>query len=383
MKNVLIGAKPLSSISLSMERQAKSPKTLDYIPGSSLRGALARRYLDTFGRDGDFEELFLNKRVVFPNLYPSTKDIPGYVLPLTSAACKRWKETHGIEDTLYLKGAEVLSNKEKGILPNGIDVYYLCKKCHQDLRPLQGYWYEDKKNPEIARVSKSLRLHTGIDRATETVKESILYGIEAINSKGKNGENILLSGCTELPEASIDKIRQLLSETFFIGKAKTRGYGEVEFYLKEDIVPQKMLNTERLKKWDESFKVYCKEKFGLNPEGFYFAITFQSDAILIDRFLRPTLELNIGFNDIECILKMARAVTVRGWNIAHRLPKEDEGGAAKGSTYLFHYTGHDLDRLSSHLQSFQSNGVGLRKNEGFGGLTISNPFHSNLAIRRN
>lgn len=382
MKDVLIRAELLSPSSISTERQARSPSSLDYISGATLRGAIAKRYLETFGIDPDFERLFLDEEVIFPNLYPSNKEgNPGYILPLTAMACKRDKG-HGIEDTLYLKGALAMSYTEEGILPEDIDAsYYRCKICEQDLRPIQGYWNGNVENPQIIKAAKSIRLHTGIDRATGTVAEGILYGIEALNSKDNDGRKTLLSGYAQYPDSLMNKLTRLLSEPLFIGRAKTRGYGEISLTFEESH-PYRTLDASRLKKWDEAFKAYC-DKLGLTPDSFYFAITLQSDAILLDRFLRSTPEIDLGFEGIECIIRIVKMITVRGWNAAHRLPKEDEGAVLKGSTYIFRYQGNHLDALFNRLQILEDKGVGVRRNEGFGRVTISSPFHLNFAIRRN
>jgi len=51
-----------------------SDETLDYIPGTSVLGFLAGRYLSVFGKDADFEEIFLKNQVRCSNLYFSDEN---------------------------------------------------------------------------------------------------------------------------------------------------------------------------------------------------------------------------------------------------------------------------------------------------------------------
>ncbi|MDE6785406.1 MAG: hypothetical protein K2J26_08580 [Ruminococcus sp.] len=48
-----------------------SDETSDYIPGTSVLGFLAGRYIDTYGKDESFEDIFLKNNVKFSNLYIS------------------------------------------------------------------------------------------------------------------------------------------------------------------------------------------------------------------------------------------------------------------------------------------------------------------------
>lgn len=51
-----------------------SDETLDYIPGTSVLGFLAGRYIDTYGKDESFEDIFLKNNVKFSNLYISDEN---------------------------------------------------------------------------------------------------------------------------------------------------------------------------------------------------------------------------------------------------------------------------------------------------------------------
>jgi CRISPR-associated protein Csx10 len=245
------------------------------------------------------------------------------------------------------------------------------------LKQFSGFWNCDFSKPEEIKVEKSIRIHTGIDRTTGTVAENILFAIEAIDFN----KTPYLVGIAKLTDKAYSKIYSLLSESLFIGKAKTRGYGEIKLNINQ--CTEKSKNN--YLQWSNAFKSFVKSNFDLNLKEFYFSISLQSDAIILDKFLRysPNLEDMVNFPDgVELITKIAKMTRIRGWNYAYGLPKDDEWGIEKGSVFLYKYNYDNLSQMVKFLNELEKNGIGIRKEEGFGRLKICDEFHVKFQLKK-
>lgn len=362
-----------SPLSISADRQARTPESLSFIPGAVLRGGIAASYLRIYGKDSIFDHVFLSGENIFPNLYParSFQEV-SRVIPQTAVSCKREPgfEKHGVKDHLFLKGAMALLGKGPEGWPDHLDKHYICSSCENDLKAYTGFWSGGLANPVSVKVDKRVIMHTGIDRLTGTVAENILFGTEEIDPS----QEIWMTGVSRFTDNAREKLKALFQSPLFFGRAKTRGHGEVKLRLENPPAPAL---EDSLEKWSEGFKEFVGKEFSEMLQGFYFAITLQSDAILLDRLLRYTGDLDLGgIKDLKVVAAVARKVRLRGWNIAHRLPKEDEWGVEKGSVYLYRYSGDDVKALISCLGKIEEEGIGARREEGFGRIRISDPFHS-------
>ena len=146
---------------------------------------------------------------------------------------------------------------------------------------------------------------------------------------------------------------------------------------------------------------------GVIPEDFYFSLSFPTGAILVDRFLRytidpadmipwlpampsvneafpmtarPTHRLSTG-STLHWVTTVTKHERLRGWNAAHGLPRQDEWMVARGSVYVYCFKGtpEERDVLIEQLKALSKEGVGLRRNEGFGTVLVCDDFHRQYA----
>jgi CRISPR-associated protein Csx10 len=120
-------------------------------------------------------------------------------------------------------------------------------------------------------------------------------------------------------------------------------------------------------------------------QAFHFSLTLESDALLIDSYLRAKTGLDsvtlaaalggIPAEELRPVVHFSGTRMVHGWNIALGLPKPDALAIVKGSTFLFAYTGREVARLQTALGRLEEEGIGLRRGEGFGRLVVCHPFH--------
>jgi len=376
-KNVSV--KLLCPISISAERQSQFSGCLDYIPGSTLRGALAQRYLDIFGKDPLFNDMFLHERCRFSHLLPSENDqVYSRHLPLTACSCKRIPgfEGHGVVDLLWFRTVQQLlfeSGASLDAATNLRDPACPLGNCGQDIKTLSGYWNSQLDAPADIDVRRTETLHTGVDRSTGTVAEEILYAVEAIEPRFPDGRPLWFNGHIKLTKSVWPRMEELFSKTstLFLGHGRTRGHGEVQLKLTDKVRGNIFDGRE---KWDAACHQFIQLAAGLQATGFFFSIGLLSDAIVVDPYLRYMAEPNLQWPGVKLISSVMKRGVAIGWNQAHHLPKEDEITISRGSVFLYRYDGK-FSLIKERLDSLESEGIGLRRNEGFGQIIISDPFH--------
>ncbi len=386
MKYYRIKAKLLAPLVIRQNRQSNASQGVSYLPGSTFRGALAAKFLRMKGgpEDERFRALFLDHPICFPNLLPTGEkgNTLSQVLPLTSVSCKRnpgfkGDDTHGVSDIL---AAKVIERK----YPKDYDEA-LCPECHNDMKPYIRFWNGNCDSPKRFQPTMFYQRHTGIDRDTGTIAPSIFFITQAMadfqkDQKSGDYHQQFLSGNIFISDDQHEILKDLVQDVqdpLFAGADRTRGMGELLCVEIRDI-PNPVFDLE---KWNSDFKDKLKnivQDKMLAEElmsGHYFSIKLESDAILTDRFLRPTSEFELPFDNITQVLKVAKSQTIRGWNSAWGLPKPDDLAIAMGSVYLFKYNGNDLENLKKNLNDLIIKGIGLRREEGFGRISVCDSLH--------
>jgi CRISPR-associated protein Csx10 len=365
-----------SPLFIQENRQSNAAKGLRYLPGSSLRGAFAANYLRQGGTPDDmaFKKIFLDSPVQFPNMLPSVlPDNISKPLPLTAHSCKRnggfkTQDGHGVTDALAAYVAAEIEEKP-------VKDVFQCQVCHQDMKPMSGFWNNQVESPAASEPVKIYQRHTGIDRLTGTVAPSIYYITQGVAESVKQIDGTynsqFLTGGIYLDDEQIAILSDWCNNSIFAGADRTRGMGEMLVELKETDNPGFTLIE-----WDNAFR----QKIGSFtsrpiPCGIYVSICLTSHAIFVDRFLRPSPELVMSFPDMEPVLRIIHDRPIFGWQTSWGLPKPVDIGIDMGSVYLFQYHGDTIDDLENFLTQLIRQGVGLRKPEGFGQIQVCDPLH--------
>ena len=115
-------------------------------------------------------------------------------------------------------------------------------------------------------------------------------------------------------------------------------------------------------------------------EGTYFSIALQSDAILTENWQRSMtltaemLQEMAGCQvDVELIRSFASYDYVSGWNVKWGLPKEIDLVTRVSSVFVFRTP--NIEAWMPVLNTLEKNGIGSRREEGFGQILICDPFH--------
>ena len=358
-----------------------------YIPGSTLRGALAQHYLDQFGNvDHDFKMLFTDNLVQFPNIYPtSDNDAETFVMPCTARSCKRFQ---GFKNTSTEHGMVDLLVAHAAMVPDLLTSLEDCPQedCNQPLALCENEFYlrcagsgqAKGYSPVYETISAHRRLinRVGIDSFTATAVPGILYSLDVLNEDQVFSGDILVDNSIGILESF------LKPETrFYAGQSRSRGLGLLEIVdlktLADDFGKLGVVK-ERVAKFNKVLSEIV-DVCGAS----YFSLDLQSDAIVQDVYMRylsyiPPEEVarccGLPLDSLKLLWSGAETIPIRGWNSAHRLFKTGESGIRRGAVFLYKYEGEASD-LEIALTGLEKRGIGNRRSEGFGRVLVCNPFH--------
>ena len=357
MKRVHVTAKLLAPVAIKRDRQSERSESVRSVSGTLVRGALASIYLQRHQVDDIFKHLFLNEASCrFGPLDPGPEHFP-----LTAASCKREGIKHALVDQLWYRIAQ---HHTAGDLPESAEVpWRQCKVCDSDLKAHHGFWYEENGCLCESKSDKHyVAAHVGIDRHTNTAAESIFYTLEALLPSEQKED---LSGWFMADNTALKNLKTLLEMEDYrisVGHHRTRGYGDIRLRLG---TPININNTgASVKNWEQwnrdliSFLTSDPLSIpNLNSDDyFYFSLSFPTSAVLVDHFLRytidpadmipwlapmssidaafpmqnrPTRQLLSG-GTVQWITAVTKHERLRGWNTAHGLPRQDEWMVARG-----------------------------------------------------
>ncbi len=403
MKRYHLSAFLESPVAIRRDRQSDRSGGVRSIAGTLLRGSLAQLYLQQKGVvDDTFRSLFLDENACrFGPLDPSPR-----VYPQTASACKRQRVDHGVVDLLWFRIAQ--HSLASDLPVDAEEPWRRCRKCGSDLKPLQGFWKKHQGQvDDVPDEHHSVAAHVGIDRVTMTAADSIFYTLESLDPHPEP-----LVGWIAAAEDVLDRLKTLLKEdhnTVYIGHHRTRGYGRVRLELKEQ--PQPCHGTGVSNSWDrwsQDLIAFLQRKplgiANLDAErDFFFTVSLPTGAILLDELLRYSLDPAsmspelaplpnpydgltsdqrptrpvTGGGTLRCVAAVAKHERVRGWNAAHGLPRQDEWAVTRGSVYAYWFQGtrDQREAFQRELLRLSQEGLGVRRNEGFGVVTISDDFH--------
>ena len=373
-------------------------EALNYIRGGLIRGALANELLaDTKNNkpDTDFQKLFTEDDAgIFRHCTPGTK-----VLPATAIGCKDFPgfqtpnddKKHGIFDSLIER---IVSEKADWMSqPN-------CPypKCGGRIEAQNGFYEVKKGSHKEKRINTRLLTRVAINRKRKVAEDELLYHLTAIDpvimktkkcdsEEIKKAKKVVLHGSVRVPAALTEKVTQTLEQHVKrLGGGSSRGLGKVSIAVKNKPSPDPL--KEQVDKFNKALKTVWQVYASLpntdigQCEGDYFTVNLQSEAILTaeDGWQR-TMVLTARMlqdmagceTDVTFVRSFASYGYAGGWNAAWRLPKETELVTNIGSVFVFHTP--DIDAWLPALQQIENTGIGNRREEGYGQITICDPFH--------
>lgn len=375
---------------------AQFAPTLQHIPGTTLRGALALDYLRTGkATDPDFRVLFLSQDVSFGPLFPGTQDSRGRPLPASAVACKRFGPAHpaSVGDALLrLELVDVLLEETgEATAPDPFAPLAEWEEC-PDCRSADSKTVPTRRDrlagyhadgPAFLSVRCEVRMIAGVgmSRLSGTAAHGLLYSVGAIEEEQVFRGEVRLYG-ERAPELA-GRLRGLVPEggVLRLGAARSRGQGRVLVVGWQEVAEGGPGLSER---WAALNRVVqgLWESHRVSPgEQEYFTVTLESPAVLLGPALRPTRLDTLGPADfglpdgVERRRVMLTETVLQGWNAACGLPKADSPAIEAGAVFLFRVPGSLREEVQARLAELECRGLGERRNEGFGRVSACDPFH--------
>ena len=347
-------------------------KSQPAIMGKTLRGALAaiaagRFDLDDLATYDVFIALFLRDDVRFPTLYPlfrgkKGQSYPAVPVPRDGFACKVYRG-HPIQ-----WGTQQEDRVEK------------CGECKNPVKGVREEFVSLRKKPETKpehfRPEMRSEMHIRIEPQTGRVEEGQLFDYVALEA-GQYfiGELVcadedaweLLQEFTGLAEGKPIKLR--------MGKGTRRGYGQVTLWL------------ERSDEGKPSAWVKQPLEERLNEGVEKRTLTLLTDAVVADSwgrfvtgFENEWLKRELGFEvTVMEGRDFAATKVVDGFNTQLRLPRWRDVALAAGSSVRLQLAEPLTVELRKKLAEVEREGIGLRRNEGYGQVAFDHPVYKNCA----
>lgn len=392
-----------------------------YIAGSVVRGALAKAILMPRGLwqsaqsdqpppdwPAQFQALFeAEPPAYFGFLYPSRQaqaeagQVETFPLPLTAYSCKAYKGfttqgDHGVVDRLAAGLSRIIrpAGQSPAVCPH--------PGCGERLDRLRGFGACPAANPaQTYRVRLNPRtfVKVGLNRRTETAEEGILYTLEALvpgpnppppDSPATLEPPLSFVGYWRMSAAQWQALQDILAESIpsreqgyrlRIGSARARGMGQVLLTLPEKPEPEPDLEA-RL----DQFQPADSAGQRLDPDYLYWSLSLRAPLLMYDKFGRPAdladlADTLAAYADRPAGLEFLPQASVveretwGGWSPVWSLPKPIEPALSAGSVLTFRVPQAGRAGLIPFLKTLQETGLGERRAEGWGEVSICDPFH--------
>lgn len=321
----------------------RTNESSDYIPGSSLLGFFAYRYIkehnleDNAEENSQFRDIFLRKKVSFSNAYISDEEGKEY-LPLPSFLQKR-KNKSFPEEKDYVNGLKHSFVSQEEVSEDN--------KKKQKMKAVSGYGILNFDSILKKDVSFSINYHHKRDWekcGDGTISDGDFYQYEAI----AQGQYFLFHMKSENP-ALLEELLGTLSYVR-VGKSKTAQYGELEVV--------------SIKACEEKSIPITSSRFVLLFDSPFMALNKEGDPVTDGTDLMEYLNGKFDFLHLkkENCHENLGTILIGGYQMKWNLPKIASYAIDKGSYFAF--------ELPQEATMPSRISLGSRKNEGFGNIRV-------------
>jgi len=405
MKPVWLKIRPEEPLVLgSVRPDAQFLATRIYIPGRLLRGAWAE-WLKMQGIGNILDRV---QHLRIGNFFPAVEEGElQYTLPfpLTAMTCKhhpgfrseflKEHQGHGVIDTLLPQLAYHLLEQVGARMRAPFAL--TCAQCNSRMEPAEGFYgvYQYRQKTGFVRFRPRFHAQTkvALSRFRRASHFQMLYTVNALAPQApavmsKNGgKSVVFLGRVYGDPKAVQELRQALDHVA-IGALHTRGYGRVKAEVAD--IPGWPGLRERVRKFNQLLAVLWQDLKRLaanqgelpdRPEGLYFSIDLLAPGVFMNNGLPELVpELHINGKTLRPIWWATRPDMASGWSTAWGLPKPTNLAARMGSVYVYRWDG-SLNELLPVLQALEAEGLGLRRDEGFGEILVCHPFHQEVEER--
>ncbi|MCS6842697.1 MAG: RAMP superfamily CRISPR-associated protein, partial [Roseiflexus sp.] len=368
-------------------------ETLETIPGSVLRGALAWRIARRLGDQlqgsayQNFVDLFFRDTVRFSMLTPievqknnCEKGYPTIVAPRDLVTCELHRG-YGKPSSDSGCGVWSLFENERKTCPECAkeDTASGRKAASVELETLGGFIALVKGAPRSKHKPVStVEMHIRIDPNSGRVRTGDLYGYVALEAgqyfvgeitcTNESVWNILQTMADLQPVGAVNELK--------LGKAAQRGYGRVSAVFQtidKPLFHVQSLN-ERLTSTEHVTMLLLSDAIVPDPWGRFWR-GFDPAWLKRELQLPDGAEVSIDCNQNREALAFSAVRTVDAFNAALGLPRSRDIALVAGSSVRLSFKGIEVNKLVECLEKVEARGIGLRRDEGFGRVAFNHPVY--------
>jgi hypothetical protein len=222
------------------------------------------------------------------------------------------------------------------------------------------------------RPDRTVIQRVEIDDRTGRAADGKLYGQEALR------ESRWFAGYVWGPRSILDAIAKEIDRSsdgveLRVGKSRTRGHGSIRVFVRREEAPDDVCYP----------RIVSKPTDVAGGDGF--TVFLYTDLIAVDPLLRPITRIDesclwrlvggSGSPPFELARGYVMTRRVAGFNGVPGLPRTSDTAICAGSVWRFRWRSADRTAARSLLQRAQTDGIGLRRGEGFGRIVLNLPIH--------
>ncbi|WP_129678070.1 CRISPR-associated RAMP protein Csx10 [Candidatus Chloroploca sp. Khr17] len=360
--------------------------SLPYIPGGAIFGALGT----ALAAKGAFDPT-LFRALRCHNAYPSAvADTWVRPMPLTALQPKGEKDAT-ISDSLV---ARICWERQQ---PPALIYAPSDAQGRPWVAAGGGFYTLTGDTLAVRKVTQRVLTRVAINRRRRTAEDSRLYSPLVLNEvqsvQDTNGQRMFVPTRfvgTVLVPADAPALHETLPQLDVLGARTSTGLGGVTLTagpLQADDGAAVAARIDRLtQRFREQAMIYKKlgGKKWMVGERNIFTVNLLADAILLDQGWLPTQQLSVAMlreaTGIEADLALVRAFTVTksiaGWHTTWQQPKPANLAVGMGSVFVFLAAAPLSEADCAKLAELQQQGIGERRQEGYGQIRICDEFHS-------
>jgi hypothetical protein len=356
-------------------------KSRNSIQGSTIRGALIEYFnkknnsLENFKKLKNIESSDATKLIKDPNSEKWIKEkIKLASLFEPKYDLKNIKKCNARVDKVIETASEIEDEKDKE-----------CDKENNEIK------LERVSLSSIENIANDISIE--IDEKLKSAKNGMLFNFEYISNIDKKISQ-KFEGDLKVPKNLLkigDKI------TIYLGKYRSKGFGKATLTIKEleksitddnilkNDIENRIKNLTKLVRENMEEKIKCDKKIKSvedeleNIDKKVICFDLQSDVIIPFSEIYDTgiqFLILTGLNKTDLKFNKRRSFInigkLEGYNIINNVRKIDELIFSKGSVFTYNIDDY-TDELLNKLVKIEKDGIGLRKNEGFGRVKICSP----------
>lgn len=311
---------------------------LDYIPGSTILGALAAQLYSSLDEQSSWA-IFHSGAVQFGPSYP----VADQQLALPIPACWHFEKDKKAFDGNKLNQAELVN------------------QAHPDFERTEGVQYKQCRNGyisssgETASVEQGLSVKTAINRETGIAKDGSLFSYAYLEAK-----QTFIGWIDSDNLDYLNEIKSQLSGQFSLGRSRNTEFGRVDIHLLDEmpVNPPKVMN-EVLTIWCLS-DCQCLNSLGLP--------TFVPELNQLVPGAQGALDSNKSF---------IRTSKVSRFNQKRQGFDSEQLLISKGSVLVYHL---DAPLSAQQLNDLQQSGIGINRQQGLGWVMVNPAWADNAHL---